>query len=241
MSLRTEYDDWYSKHHGLDPSYDDTSSPWYRWVAQSIGSVAGLRTLEVACGRGGFVRKLARSATLACGVDFSFSAVSIGQQRWREMDSGTAAVFVQGDAHELPFPDNFFDVVVSCETIEHLPFPLKGLQEFYRVTRPGGMLFLTTPNYFNFMGLYELYAKFRHPGRKFDQPFDRIQIFTQTRSLLKRAGWKILKSDGTVHQMPIFPGRNPVRLESLESNRHIKRFLSIFALHYCLIARKDEG
>jgi ubiquinone/menaquinone biosynthesis C-methylase UbiE len=241
MSLRTDYDIWHSKYHQVDPSYDDTSTPWYKWVAQSVGSVDGLRTLEVACGRGGFVRKLARSASFSCGVDFSFAAVSIGQKRWQAMDSGTPATFTQGDAHALPFPDVFFDVVISCETIEHLPYPFKGLQELHRVTRPGGTLFLTTPNYFNFMGLYELYAKIRHPRRVPDQPFDRIQLFFQTRHLLKRAGWKILRSDGIVHQFPFFPGRNPVRIQSLESIPTLRKLLRIFAFTYCLVAQKGES
>jgi ubiquinone/menaquinone biosynthesis C-methylase UbiE len=238
MSLRTEYDIWHSKHHNLDPDYDDTSSPWYQWVAQSIGSIAGLRTLEVACGRGGFVRKLAHSAAYACGVDFSFAAVSIGKQRWQTLERKLPAGFVQGDAHALPFPDNFFDVLVSCETIEHLPSPLQGLREFHRIVRPGGLLYLTTPNYFNFMGLYEIYAKLRHPRRLPDQPYDRVQLFFQTRQLLKKAGWKILRSDGTVHQFPFFPRRSPVRVRSLESVPRVRKLLSIFALHYCLVAVK---
>lgn len=241
MSLRTDYDIWHSKYHYLDPSYDDTSTPWYQWVAKTIGSVSGLRTLEVACGRGGFVRKLARSAAFSCGVDFSFAAVSIGKQRWLTMDSGSPANFIQSDAQALPFPDNFFDVLVSCETIEHLPNPLKGVQELHRVTRPGGLLYLTTPNYLNFMGLYELYAKFRHPHRVPDQPYDRIQFFPQTRRLLKKAGWKILFSDGTVHQFPFIPGRNPVRIQNVESVPVVRKLLSIFAYTYCLVAEKVAG
>ena len=237
MSLRTDYDIWHSKYHDLDPTYDDTSAPWYQWVAQSIGSVEGLRTLEVACGRGGFVRKLARSSAFSCGLDFSFAAVSIGKKRWETQDSGTPAAFTQGDAHALPFPDGFFDIVVSCETVEHLPKPLKGVQEFHRVTRPGGLLFLTTPNYLNFMGLYEIYAKFRHPDRVQDQPFDRIQVFFQTRRLLRKAGWKILRTAGVVHQFPFIPGRNPVRIHWLEAPA-LRKPLSVFAFTYCLIAQK---
>jgi len=242
MSLRADYDIWHDKYHQLDPSYDDTSTPWYQWVSDTIGSVQGLKTLEVACGRGGFVRKLARSSALSCGVDFSFAAISIGEQRLAGHDSlTTRACYAQGDAHSLPFPDNAFDVLVSCETIEHLPSPLQGLREFYRVTRPGGTLFLTTPNYFNFMGLYELYAKLRHPKRPPDQPFDRLQIFVQTRGLLSKAGWKILASNGTVHQFPIWPGRNPVRWRALESSATLKRLLSVFALHYCIVGRKSKS
>jgi len=237
MSLRTDYDVWHSKYHEANTSYDDTSSPWYQWVAQSIGDVSGLRTLEVACGRGGFVRKLARSSELSCGMDFSGAAVAIGYQRWREQDQGSPAYFVQGDAQALPFPDGMFDVMVSCETIEHLPSPVDALREFRRVTRPGGQLFLTTPNYLNLMGLYEIYAKVRHPNRVPDQPFDRIQLFFQTRHLLKKTGWKILRSDGTVHQFPFFPGRNPLRIEALEANPKVRKLLSIFAYTYCLVAQ----
>lgn len=128
------------------------------------------------------------------------------------------ACLVQGDANPMPFLDNYFDVVVSCETIEHLPLPDKAVREFYRVTRLGGRLLLTTPNDFNFMGLYEIYAKFRHPGLTPDQPFDRLQVFFQDRALLKHAGWRIIQSDGTGNQIPLLPRRNPIRIDGIESN-----------------------
>ncbi len=240
MSLRTEYEVWHSKYHELNTSYDDTSSPWYTWVRSVINEVRGLRTLEVACGRGGFVRALACNGAQACGLDFSMAALQIGKQRSIQSASEAGAAFVQGDAHSLPFPDNYFDVLVSCETIEHLPHPLKGVRELHRVTKPGGTLFLTTPNYFNLMGIYELYAKVRHPHRVPDQPFDRFQFFFQTRRLLKQAGWKLLRSDGVVHQLPLFPGRNPVRVESIDKNPMLRKLLHCFAYTYCLIAKKKK-
>jgi len=240
MSLRRDYDSWHNRNQELNSAHDDASSPWYLWVKNSLPEVKGLRILEVACGRGGFVLSLARAGAFAYGVDFSFVAVQIAKRKTAEQGRTSAVSLVQGDAQSLPFPDGSFDVVVSCETIEHLPSPLRAVREFYRVTRAGGNLFLTTPNYLNFMGLYELYAKFRHPGRKPDQPFDQLQVFTQTRKLLRDAGWKILSSDGTVHQIPIAPGRNPFRLQFVESNARLRKLLSIFALHYCLIANKNE-
>jgi len=240
MNLRTGYDDWYTGVHNRDNSIDDTSTPWYQWVTHSICDVSGLRTLEVACGRGGFVRRLARTSALSCGMDFSSTAISIAQQRWREFDGGSPACFVQGDATAMPFPGDLFDVVISCETIEHIPSPDAAVREFYRVAKPGALLFLTAPNYFNFMGLYELYAKVRHPNRGLDQPYDRIQVFSQTRLLLRQAGWKILRSDGTVHQFPFIPRRNPVRFHGLERNPRVRKLLSIFAFTYCLIAQKPS-
>jgi len=240
MSLQTEYDAWHTRYHDLNSEYDDTSSPWYRWVAQQMIDVKGLRTLEVACGRGGFVRLLARKGADAVGLDFSRAALKIGRDRARQFEEESGATFVQGDAHALPFPDNYFDLIISCETIEHLPQPEKGVGEFRRVAKPGGILFLTTPNYLNLMGLYEVYSKFRHPKRGPDQPYDRIQFFFQTRRLLKQAGWQIQKSDGVVHQLPIVPGRNPVRIASIDNSESLRSLLRIFAYTYCLIAKKRE-
>jgi ubiquinone/menaquinone biosynthesis C-methylase UbiE len=160
----------------------------------------------------------------------------LGKNGFKKLDGQV----VQGDAQQLPFADRSFDIVISCETIEHVPDAQGALNEMYRVTQPGGRLFLTTPNYLNFMGLYEIYALLRHPDRKDDQPFDRRQWFPQIRRCIRRAGWMISYSDGTVHQFPFIPGRNPVAFPKLEANRTVRRLLSPFAYHYFVMARKPS-
>lgn len=49
----------------------------------------------------------------------------------------------------LPYADGRFDLVVSMDVIEHVKEPglLPWLREIGRVTKPGGLVFLTTPNY----------------------------------------------------------------------------------------------
>ncbi len=238
MTLRSDYDTWHQRIFDADPSHDDTSSPWYRLVLEYIGDVAGRRVLEVACGRGGFVCRLANAGARVTGCDFSSAALRATRSKLCSNDHQCPAELVQADAQSLPFADSSFDLVVSCETIEHLPQVQSALAEFHRVTRPGGLLFLTTPNYFNFMGLYEIYARFRHPARRDDQPFDRRQWFPQVHRWIRRAGWQILRTDGTVHQFPFIPGRNPVRWHSLEANRAIRKLLSPFAYTYFVAAAK---
>lgn len=47
----------------------------------------------------------------------------------------------------LPYPDNFFDLVIFSEVLEHLyDSPINYLSEFKRILKPNGFLLLTTPN-----------------------------------------------------------------------------------------------
>ena len=240
MTLRTSYDTWHQRIFDADPSYDDSLSPWYQLVREYMGDVAGLRVLEVACGRGGFLRLLVNAGAVVTGCDFSAAALHATDSKLATNGPVHPVSLIQGDAQSLPFAGNSFDVVVSCETIEHLPDVQAGLNEMFRVTRPGGKLFLTTPNYCNLMGLYEIYAHFRHPTRQDDQPFDRRQWFPQIHRWIRRAGWAILSTDGTVHQFPIIPGRNPVHWKALESHRAVRKLLSPFAYTYFVAATKPE-
>lgn len=241
MNLATEYDKWHTSVFESDPEHADESSPWYQLVMEYLPAVEGTRILEIACGRGGFSRLLGSRGASVCGADFSASAVDIAKEKLlRNPSLADRVTYLQADAQDMPFEENSFDIVISCETIEHVPDPNAAVREMYRVCKPGGMLYLTTPNYVNFMGLYLIYAAVRHPHLKSSQPLDERFLFPQIRRFVARAGWKIVRTDGTVHQFPFIPRRDPVQFPKLESNRAIRRFLSPFAYHYFLIARKPE-
>jgi ubiquinone/menaquinone biosynthesis C-methylase UbiE len=242
MSLATEYDKWHTKVFESAPEHADESSPWYQIVQEFLPSVKDKRILEIACGRGGFSRLLGSRGALVCGADLSESAIDIAKEKLlRDASLADRVSYVQADAQKMPFDDNSFDMVVSCETIEHVPDPRAAVREMYRVCKPGGMLYLTTPNYLNFMGLYLIYALVRHPGLKSSQPYDARFLFPQIRRFVTGAGWKIVRTDGTLHQFPLIPGRDPVPISGLEANRTIRRLLSPFAYHYFVIARKGNA
>jgi SAM-dependent methyltransferase len=50
------------------------------------------------------------------------------------------------DGAGLPYPDDRFDLAVAIEVLEHVPDKERLLAGIYRVLKPGGRLFLTTPN-----------------------------------------------------------------------------------------------
>jgi len=47
---------------------------------------------------------------------------------------------------DIPLQDNFVDVVVAGEILEHLLNPFKAVREFYRILRPKGILIISVPN-----------------------------------------------------------------------------------------------
>jgi ubiquinone/menaquinone biosynthesis C-methylase UbiE len=237
--LSGEYDRWH-QHVSASPNDLDERSPWYELVLEYLAPLQGKRVLEVACGRGGFSTVLEARGATVCGADFSISALRIASQKVnRDNKTSPKIGLSQADAHYLPFTNGVFDYVISCETIEHLAEPSTAVSEMARVCKPGGLLYLTTPNYLNLMGLYLVYDAILKKNRRSatTQPLDRRWLFPQIRRLIERSGWTILKSDGTVHQVPL-PGRNPLRLYFLERNRMSRRLLSPVAFHYFVLARK---
>ncbi len=112
------------------------------WLAHAEAEVGAGRLLEVGAGCGGFVH-----AALRRGWDVAATEVSLSGLD--ELRRTQAAVFA-GDLTEADYPRGSFDLVVSLEVLEHLPDPMSHLREYLRVTRPGGLLLLTTPNFRGF-------------------------------------------------------------------------------------------
>ena len=67
----------------------------------------------------------------------------------------------------------------------------------------------------------------------------RFPLFPQVRQWIRQAGWKILRTNGTVHLFPFSPGHNPLRWEGLESNRALRKLLSPVAYTYFVAAEKQ--
>lgn len=106
------------------------------------GYVEGKRVLDVACGSG-YGSDLLRSAGAAevVGVDRAPEAI-----RYCRSHYPAAARFLVADAESLPLPDASFDVVVSFETLEHVPNQRRFLGEVRRLLTTGGLAIVSTPN-----------------------------------------------------------------------------------------------
>jgi 2-polyprenyl-3-methyl-5-hydroxy-6-metoxy-1,4-benzoquinol methylase len=109
----------------------------YRFAARVV---EGLDVLDIACGEGyGSAALLASGARSLIGVDLSEEAVLHARNKYN-VDARV------GDALAIPLADKSVDIVVSFETIEHVPQPRAFIEECYRVLRPSGLLIVSTPN-----------------------------------------------------------------------------------------------
>lgn len=97
------------------------------------------RVLEIGAGTGAVTRHLATQPNVAEAVGLDPSPVLL--ERARQLGAGVPGLsFVQGSAHELPFADGDFDVLVFHTTLCHLSHPGRALAEAFRVLAPGGWL-----------------------------------------------------------------------------------------------------
>ncbi|WP_439594862.1 methyltransferase domain-containing protein [Falsiroseomonas sp.] len=101
----------------------------------------GLDVLDVASGEGYGAAILASLARSVVGVEIDQDSVDHAKAQY----ASDKLRFLQGDALALPLPDASIDLVVSFETLEHLPDQAKFLSEVRRVLRPGGLFLVSTP------------------------------------------------------------------------------------------------
>lgn len=112
----------------------------YYWAAEQA---AGKRALDFGCGSGYGTAILAETAAEAIGVDASPRAVAMCAERFDRPNLR----FVQIEPnYTLPFEDDSFDVITSCQVIEHMPEVRPYLEVLKRVLKPGGRLIITTCN-----------------------------------------------------------------------------------------------
>ena len=102
--------------------------------------------LDVGTGKGRFaIDFAAHGAAKVIGIDINAEMITIAIERC-QMAGVRNVDFQVGDAKELPYKANTFDVVVCIQTFMHLPDPYNALLELKRVVRPGGRVVVDHEN-----------------------------------------------------------------------------------------------
>ena len=112
-----------------------------RKAAIAAAERIGGRILDVGIGTGLSLTDYSRNNRI-CGVDLSEPMLRKAQERVAEFGLTNVDALAVMDAEKLGFPDGFFDVVVAQYVITVVPDPEATLDEFARVTKPGGEIIL---------------------------------------------------------------------------------------------------
>ena len=199
---------WYS-----DKDQDNNSTSWFNELAykrynvyyEYLKDVAEFnyhkeeKVLEVGTGVGTDIVSYAKNGSKVSGVDLTENAIEITKKHLEIFKLPYEKLLV-ADAENLPFEDNYFDLVYSFGVLHHTPNTEKGVQEVLRVLKPGGKFIIM------------LYSK----GWK--HYFKRLFIFGLLKGYLFKYGY-----EKTVNKTTEVQGNSPLTYV-LKKKRYKKNF-----------------
>lgn len=168
----------------------------------------GKKVLEVGVGAGTDFVQWVKAGAQAYGIDLTEEAIAHVNQRLYHQGLNAAEVRV-GDAEQLPYMDNTFDLVYSWGVIHHSPDTLESLKEIVRVAKPGGKIKIMI---YNRNSLFAFYQYLQHAllrGKPFrsvskvlyqyqESPGTKAFTFTEVQTMLKNLPVKVIQ-----HKAPI--------------------------------------
>jgi demethylmenaquinone methyltransferase/2-methoxy-6-polyprenyl-1,4-benzoquinol methylase len=174
----TEKVDWVRRHFNrVAPKYDLMNTilsfgiqyAWKRTAIRMMGLSPGDRVLDV-CGGTADLSIMASRRTGAGGLcvvyDINRAMLQAGQPKVKETPCGERIQFVQGDAENIPYPDQAFDAAMVGFGIRNVTHMEQGFREMHRVLKPGGRfmcLEFSRPVNPVFRWLYDIYSFYVMP------------------------------------------------------------------------------
>jgi len=150
---------WAESEAGFRIATGKTRAEAYEWVVEHmtkhtypmtavrmLRECGGIRDgicIDVGCGSGYLDIELAKRSNLSIiGLDIDPDVRPLFLKNIREAGLEKRISFVLGDAQDMPFPDNYADMIVSRGTLIFIPDVKKCLREVHRVLKPTGVAFL---------------------------------------------------------------------------------------------------
>jgi len=126
-----------SKEYSNFPEYDlkGRYKLAFNWIPEGIHTF-----LDAGCAWGYGTRFFRQKSDRVYGLDPTKDYIEIAKNRYSDI------VFVESELEKTPFESDFFDAIVSCDTLEHVRDEIACLNEMFRILKPGGVLVITTPH-----------------------------------------------------------------------------------------------
>jgi 2-polyprenyl-3-methyl-5-hydroxy-6-metoxy-1,4-benzoquinol methylase len=165
------------------------SGPQMREYLAIVDRIAGEqpgRVLDWGCGHGQISHLLRQRGVDVTAFDYAEGSEPrvVQLEHYPEIEA-----HVSGDPVVLPFPENYFDTVLSCGVLEHVQRPVDSLSELHRVLRPGGRLLIyKLPNRLSYLEAIARCASMYYHGAL---PYDRVYDRRTAIALVSRQGFRV--------------------------------------------------
>ncbi len=131
-------------------------SPYYEWFRGDVIAVVpptAKCVLSVGCAAGKTEAELVRRGVKVVGVEINPEAASRARQRGLTVLEGDASEIDVGNAGEL------YDCIIYADILEHLPDPASVLERHVKSLKPGGIVYVTIPNFRHYSVFWELFVR----------------------------------------------------------------------------------
>lgn len=149
---------------------------WHKFMMKKAGNIHGKKCLDVGTGTGEIAFHVARTAgegSTVIGVDITPRMLELAAVKEAELDLPVKIDWQEGDALNLQFEDNTFDLITSGYMLRNVCDIQKAVSEMYRVLAPGGKVIvaeLSKPKNSVVRFFYNIYMKrVKRYGRKYDK------------------------------------------------------------------------
>ena len=145
-----------------------THKGWRKKCVNLLRSKQPKIILDVATGTGDFAIECAKlNPTKIIGIDISDGMMLFGREKLKKLKLESLITLENGNAETVAFPDNTFDAIVVGFGVRNFQNLEKGLENLYRVLKPGGQLVILEfayPRNWFIKGLYNFYFSYITPA-----------------------------------------------------------------------------
>lgn len=180
----------------------------YEYLQKEVAKYPG-KILVIGCGSKREMTIVSSRHSEVWGIDISQTAIEKTKKRFPKYNLEVM------DACNMSFAENYFDIIVCSEVIEHLPNQSMFLNDVSRILNEGGVFILTTPNWWSWYGLARVIAEklTGKPCTSDDQPIDNWATPGKLIRKLRERRFSIKKLRGLWYLPPF--GKGKYRLPGL--------------------------
>lgn len=168
------------------------------------------RVIDVGCGNGHLLAVAKKLGWEVFGTEFTDQAVQLCKQKGIHMQEGVL--------DPKNYEPNSFDCLFFVEVIEHINNPLEELAKFHKLLRPGGVLYITTPNFISYASrtLKSKWTCVEYP--------EHLTYYTPStlNKILVKSGFKKISLNTTGLSYSSFKPREEVKSTSNNGNEAIR-------------------